>query len=64
MNTVHKGGLYPIIKRIRRPLLPVDPPAETTPMANSDDVAPKPAETDASSTVGDEKATDASDSNK
>jgi hypothetical protein len=26
------NGLYPIIRRIRRPLLPVDPPAENKPL--------------------------------
>ena len=32
MNTRNQmNGLYPIIRRVRRPLLPVDPPADAKP---------------------------------
>jgi hypothetical protein len=57
------NGLYPIIRRVRRPLLPVDPPAESKPApANQPSEATPPAvETPE---VTDEKKPDASDSNR
>jgi hypothetical protein len=63
-RTGHQGnGLYPIIRRVRRPLLPVDPPAETKPLPISQPEEPQPGTT-AGSEVAAEKKTDASDSNK
>jgi hypothetical protein len=61
-STGHQG-LYPIIRRVRRPLLPVDPPAESKPVSISQPEESKPpaAETPDSA---DEKKTDAEDSNK
>ena len=58
-RTGHQG-LYPIIRRVRRPLLPVDPPAESKPAAISQAEESKPAE---APEVADEKKADASDSN-
>ena len=31
-NKNQMNGLYPIIRRVRRPLLPVDPPADAKPI--------------------------------
>ena len=58
-STGHQG-LYPIIRRIRRPLLPVDPPAESKPVAISQAEESKPAQ---APEVADDKKADASDSN-
>ena len=56
------NGLYPIIRRVRRPLLPVDPPAEKPvsikPPGESVPTAPDLSET------AEEKKTDARDSNQ
>jgi hypothetical protein len=59
-----QSGLYPIIKRIRRPLLPIDQPKEATPDAVADTNGSKTVTTDAAADAADEKKTDASDSNK
>jgi hypothetical protein len=56
------NGLYPIVRRIRRPLLPPDPPSESKPVVSSSKDESKPAATSAE--VTDEKKSDASDSNK
>jgi hypothetical protein len=55
-------GLYPIVRRIRRPLLPVEPPAENKPAAVSQPESKPAAAVD--SEVVEEKKTDASESNK
>jgi hypothetical protein len=60
-STGHQG-LYPIVRRIRRPLLPVDPPIESKPVVNSSAEESKPTATGAE--VTDEKKSDASDSNQ
>ncbi len=57
-----QNGLYPIIRRIRRPLLPPDPPIENKPVVNGSAEESKPAATGAE--VTDEKKSDAGDSNK
>jgi len=54
------NGLYPIIRRIRRPLLPVDPPANPKPEVVSTENETK--STDPEKT--DDTKTDAGDSNK
>jgi hypothetical protein len=61
MNSVN--GLYPIIRRVRRPLLPVDPPAESKPVAISSSEESK-ATAPETPEVPDEKKPDAEDSNK
>jgi hypothetical protein len=58
MSRTGHQGLYPIIRRVRRPLLPVDPPAESKPAAIIQADQSKPAE--APEVADDEKA-DASD---
>jgi len=58
------SGLYPIIRRIRRPLLPIDPPAESKPATVNAENESRPVVTDTSAEVADEKKTDADDSNK
>jgi hypothetical protein len=58
-----QNGLYPIIRRIRRPLLPADPSAESKPVPISEPVESKPVPATASD-VGEETKPDASDSNK
>jgi hypothetical protein len=57
------NGLYPIIRRVRRPLLPVDPPEANKPIPTSqpDDSKPTTGET---SEVADEKKPNAGDTNK
>ena len=62
-NANQASGLYPIIRRIRRPLLPVDPPAESKPVASNGSEPSKPAPATAAD-VGEETKPDASDSNK
>ena len=57
------NGLFPIIRRVRRPLLPVDPPAESKPLPISRPEESKPAGGEGSG-VANEKKPDASDSNK
>jgi hypothetical protein len=55
------NGLYPIIRRVRRPLLPVEPGPETKPVVVSGSE-----ESNATNAVvqsGDEKKTDADASN-
>ena len=59
-NRTGHRGLYPIIRRVRRPLLPVDPPAENKPAAISQAEETKPTE---APEVADDKKADASDSN-
>jgi hypothetical protein len=61
-SSTGQHGLYPIIRRMRRPLLPPDPPIESKPVANDGAEGSKPAATGAE--VTDEKKSDASDSNK
>jgi hypothetical protein len=61
-STGHQG-LYPIIRRIRRPLLPPDPPVESKPPARDSAEGSVPAAANALE-VADETKTDASDSNK
>lgn len=62
MNASRTGqqGLYPIIRRIRRPLLPVEQPAESKPVGGNQPAESKPAA--AAPDVADEKKADASDS--
>lgn len=54
------NGLYPIIRRVRRPLLQMDPPAENKPPAVNAVNEEKPAEPK----KADEKETGASGSDK
>lgn len=58
-STGHQG-LYPIIRRVRRPLLPVEPVAESKPIASDQPAESKPPV--AAPSVVDEKKTDAGDS--
>jgi len=58
------SALYPIIRRIRRPLLPVDPPAESKPVVNNSSQVSEPIATDTSPEGVDEKKTNANDSSK
>jgi hypothetical protein len=60
-STGHQG-LYPIIRRVRRPLLPVDPPAESRPPISPPSKS-KPAAAE-SPDVADVEKPDAEDSNK
>jgi hypothetical protein len=63
-RTGHQGnGLYPIIRRVRRPLLPVDSPAQSKPLPISQQEESKPAGPETPE-VADGKKTDANDSNK
>jgi hypothetical protein len=57
------NGLYPIIRRIRRPLLPPDPPVESKPPASDSAEGSVPATANAPE-VADETKADASDSNQ
>jgi hypothetical protein len=57
------NGLYPIIRRVRRPLLPVDPPAETKPVAILPPEVSKPTAAGAARCPDEEKA-DASETTK
>jgi hypothetical protein len=57
------NGLYPIIRRVRRPLLPVDPPGENKPVSLSQPQNSKPVAGETSG-VADEKKADGNDSNK
>jgi hypothetical protein len=61
-STGHQG-LYPIVRRIRRPLLPSDPPVESKPLASDSAEGSVPAAANAAE-VGDETKPDASDSNQ
>jgi hypothetical protein len=54
------SGLYPIIRRIRRPLMPVDPPPQVKPKVEDIKDQAEPTE----SKTPEEKKTDAVDSNK
>jgi len=56
-------GLYPVIRRIRRPLLPVDPPGESKVVETSGRDESKPA-SGAASELGEEKKPDAEDSSQ
>jgi hypothetical protein len=63
-RTGHQGnGLYPIIRRVRRPLFPVDPPAESKPAAISQPSESKSAAAETPE-VEEEKKPNAEDSNK
>jgi hypothetical protein len=57
------NGLYPIIRRIRRPLLPPDPPVESKPPASDGAEESVPAAANAPEVAGETKP-DASDSNQ
>jgi hypothetical protein len=56
-------GLYPIIRRVRRPLLPLDPPKENKPLPISQAGEAQPRTAEGLEVVGEKKA-DAEDSNK
>lgn len=58
------NGLYPIIRRIRRPLLTVDLPAQTKPVETSRTNESKPTGTKVAPEVASEQKADASDTNK
>jgi hypothetical protein len=62
-NTNQGSGLFPIIRRIRRPLLPIEPPGEGGGVANGATVESKPS-TETASEMTKEKKADAEDSSE